>query len=75
MAVGKRCRFAALALGFALIGLNATARAAEKFPDRPVRLIVPFAPGGGTPEQFDELWRTTAEQLGPVIRERHITVQ
>jgi tripartite-type tricarboxylate transporter receptor subunit TctC len=46
MAVGRRWWLAALALGFALIDLSAAARA-QKFPDRPVRLIVPFAPGGG----------------------------
>ena len=31
--------------------------------------------GGGTPEEFGKLWKRTAEQLGAVIRERHITVQ
>jgi tripartite-type tricarboxylate transporter receptor subunit TctC len=31
--------------------------------------------GGGTPEDFAKLWTRTAEQLGAVIRERHITVQ
>ena len=31
--------------------------------------------GGGTPEEFAKLWSRTAEQLGAVIRERHITVQ
>ncbi len=31
--------------------------------------------GGGTPEEFAKLWTKTSEQLGAVIRERHITVQ
>jgi tripartite-type tricarboxylate transporter receptor subunit TctC len=31
--------------------------------------------GGGTPEELAKLWTRTAEQLGAVIRERHITVQ
>jgi tripartite-type tricarboxylate transporter receptor subunit TctC len=31
--------------------------------------------GGGTPEEFAKLWAKTSEQLGAVIRERHITVQ
>ena len=34
-----------------------------------------WEPGGGTPEQFDKLWKTTSEQLGSVIKERHITIQ
>jgi tripartite-type tricarboxylate transporter receptor subunit TctC len=31
--------------------------------------------GGGTPEEFAKLWTRTAEQLGAVIRERHIAAQ
>jgi tripartite-type tricarboxylate transporter receptor subunit TctC len=31
--------------------------------------------GGGTPEEFTKVWIETAEQLGRVIRERHITIQ
>jgi tripartite-type tricarboxylate transporter receptor subunit TctC len=50
--------FRAWALGLALAaGLAATA-AAQSYPDRPVRLIVPFGPGGGT----DLLARVVAER-------------
>jgi tripartite-type tricarboxylate transporter receptor subunit TctC len=31
--------------------------------------------GGGTPQEFTKVWIETAEQLGRVIRERHITIQ
>jgi tripartite-type tricarboxylate transporter receptor subunit TctC len=31
--------------------------------------------GGGTPEEFTKLWMDTAQQLGHVIQERHITIQ
>jgi tripartite-type tricarboxylate transporter receptor subunit TctC len=34
-----------------------------------------WEPGGGTPDQFKKIWMDTAEQLGRVIRERHITIE
>ena len=50
--------------------------AAVRSPDVSARLIGDgWEPGGGTPEQFDKLWKTTSEQLGRVIKERHITIQ
>src|SRR5215211_6558328 len=44
------------------VGLVAAA-AAQGYPDRPVRLIVPFGPGGGT----DLLARVVAERAGPAL--------
>ncbi|WP_165943518.1 tripartite tricarboxylate transporter substrate binding protein [Roseicella aquatilis] len=52
-----------LALGFALSAALAATAAAETFPDRPVRLIVPFGPGGGT----DLLARVVAERAGQAL--------
>jgi tripartite-type tricarboxylate transporter receptor subunit TctC len=49
--------FIALSL---LLAVTAPALAQEKFPDRPVRFIVPFPPGGGT----DALARILAAKLG-----------
>ena len=50
--------------------------AAVRSPDVATRLTGDgWEPGGGTPAQFDTLWKTTSEQLGRVIKERHITIQ
>ncbi len=37
-----------LASVFATLSVSAPAQAADRFPDRPVRMIVPYAPGGAT---------------------------
>ncbi|HYF09310.1 MAG TPA: tripartite tricarboxylate transporter substrate-binding protein, partial [Acetobacteraceae bacterium] len=46
-------------------GLPATARAQapRSWPQRPIRLIVPYAPGGGT----DAFARSLAEGLRPIL--------
>lgn len=52
-----RFRFICL---FALIALCANSAAAEDYPTRPVKLIIPFAAGAGT----DLTGRMVAEELG-----------
>ena len=44
--LGRRGLAGVLSLTLALVAFSAPARA--DFPDRPIRLVVPFAPGGGT---------------------------
>jgi tripartite-type tricarboxylate transporter receptor subunit TctC len=50
------------------LALGAAAAAAQSWPDRPVRMIVPFAAGGGT----DTVARTLAQKLGDVFNQRFI---
>ena len=56
--VGKRILFAALA-AFAIIAAAAEPAAAQSYPNRPVKIIMPFAPGG--PTEF--IIRLTADRL------------
>src|SRR5437764_7336215 len=48
---------------FTVRGLTTTARAASNYPERPVRLIIPFPPGGG----FDAIGRPWADRVKPLL--------
>ncbi|HVR49942.1 MAG TPA: tripartite tricarboxylate transporter substrate binding protein [Pseudorhodoferax sp.] len=62
MPMTRRCMAQAMVLGAA--GLSALdARAAKGFPDKPIRMILPFSPGGGT----DESSRSYADELHKLL--------
>lgn len=62
-------RRALLAAGAAL-AMPAIARANPRFPERPIRMIVPWAPGGPTDAQMRALCEAAARRLGqPVLVE------
>src|SRR5450432_1102831 len=56
-----------LALGAAAVSARALAShpafAQSKYPDRPIRLVIPFPPGGG----FDAVGRPWAEKVKPLL--------
>ena len=56
----KRTRNLARSLFFVALVLMVGTGAAQEYPDRPIRFIVPFAPGGGS----DVVARTISERLG-----------
>lgn len=64
----KLLRIAALAMGFALVAALAPARAAETWPTRPVRIVVPYGAGGTA----DFLGRIAAKKLGEAFGEQFI---
>ncbi len=61
---------AALALTFAI--LLAPPADAASFPDRPIKLIVPFAPGGPPDVAARIIGDWLSAHLGPVVVENHI---
>ncbi len=65
----RRTTLAALGTTVALLGLPSQAMA-QAFPARPITLVVPFAPGGGTDSIARDIGKAMAEKLGkPVVVE------
>ena len=65
----------ALAVALLAMGASTGALAQGKFPDGPLKMIVPFAPGGGV----DSAARLIAKQLGtnlnvPVVVEATVEI-
>src|SRR6202163_166968 len=64
-------RYMPVALAAAIaLGLPAAA-AAENFPDRPIKLIVPFGPGGPPDVAARIIGAYLSEHLGPIVVENH----
>jgi len=66
LAISRR-RFGLLLSASAALVAQAPAFAQGAWPDRPIRLVVPFPPGGGTDLVARAMGQTLAEQLGQPI--------
>ena len=59
--------FPALSLAVVLVSVIVPATAADKYPSRPIRLIAPFPPGGGTDILSRVIAIPAAEALGQTV--------
>jgi tripartite-type tricarboxylate transporter receptor subunit TctC len=64
-------RVALVVTGVLALGLP-TAAAADNFPDKPIKLIVPFGPGGPPDVAARIIGAYLSDHLGPVVVENHI---
>jgi tripartite-type tricarboxylate transporter receptor subunit TctC len=62
----QRRTLAALAAA-GLLGLSTTAVVAQNYPDRPIRMIVPFSAGGATDTPTRLVMKKVGEQLGQTV--------
>ncbi|MGB6536103.1 MAG: tripartite tricarboxylate transporter substrate binding protein [Xanthobacteraceae bacterium] len=64
--------FALATFALATFALAAGAAASSGFPDRPIRLIVPFGPGGPPDVAARIIGAYLSAHLGPVVVENHV---
>jgi tripartite-type tricarboxylate transporter receptor subunit TctC len=69
--IGLRTILPAMIACIAAIGVVST-HAAENFPDHPIKLIVPFGPGGPPDVAARLIGAWLSEHLGPVVVENHV---
>jgi tripartite-type tricarboxylate transporter receptor subunit TctC len=65
-----KCVNRRLALAFAIVfmpSLSMLASASEKYPERPITIVVPAAPGGGTDASARIIAKYLSEQLGQSV--------
>jgi tripartite-type tricarboxylate transporter receptor subunit TctC len=66
------CALSGVALAIALLLRIPTAGAAATFPDHPIKLIVPFGPGGPPDVAARIIGAYLSAHLGPVVVENHV---
>jgi len=66
------CALAAFALAGAVALGSPTAGSAASFPDHPIKLIVPFGPGGPPDAAVRIIGAYLSEHLGSVVVENHV---
>ena len=64
----RRCGFACAALAVAVLSTLCASAAEIAYPTKPVRLIVPYAPGGAV----DGVGRLIAQDIAPRLREQFV---
>ncbi|MCC6531720.1 MAG: tripartite tricarboxylate transporter substrate binding protein [Burkholderiales bacterium] len=64
----KTCKRALPGLGLALLACGALESYAQSYPNRPVRVIVPLAPGGS----MDMIARALSQKLGESLRQNFV---
>jgi len=63
----QRRLFSALGTAAAVLGLTGHDLLAQTYPDRPIRMIVPYAPGGGTDAVTRIVMHKMSESMGQAI--------